>query len=252
MKKRIQHFTLVEMLTVVAIIGILAGLIIPTVVIAQRRGRETQAKSDISSIMTALKQLKSDYNRILVKDSGKFYIGGKEAAKTTTFNCAVCSGSSHNVVCLGNPDPSSMAEYNALIAELSVPKNGGLPSSLSHRVNKRKKTYLDPKNGFDPAANYDKAENPNNLEKLWRDPWGNAYIIYIGTDTDHALGLPDTRTSTSDNSEKKIASGIAIYSMGPNGEDDKGCNASLDMCIIKNDQKQKNHKNHDDIASWNL
>ena len=51
MKKYNRHFTLVEMLTVVAIIGILAGLIIPTVVISQKKGRVTQAKTDISILV---------------------------------------------------------------------------------------------------------------------------------------------------------------------------------------------------------
>ena len=39
MKKQIKNFTLVEMLTVVAIISILAALVIPTVIIAQNKGR---------------------------------------------------------------------------------------------------------------------------------------------------------------------------------------------------------------------
>ena len=121
MKKTIRRFTLVEMLTVVAIIGILAGLIIPTVIIAQNRGRETQAKTDISSIMTALKQLKSDYNRCLVRtNTSEFYIGGVNIAsnKVTNFSCNLHpSNQTHYVARLDG------TAYNAMIAELSAPKN---------------------------------------------------------------------------------------------------------------------------------
>ena len=75
MKKQFKHFTLVEMLAVIAIIGILAALVIPAVIISRQRGQITQAKSDISSITTALKQLKSDYNRIMVKSGSNYCIG---------------------------------------------------------------------------------------------------------------------------------------------------------------------------------
>ena len=77
MQKRMHRFTLVEMLTVIAIISILAGLIIPVVVIAQERGRETQAKSDIAALMSALKQVETDYGRILKKDGSNYKMGDK-------------------------------------------------------------------------------------------------------------------------------------------------------------------------------
>ena len=239
MKKTIRRFTLVEMLTVVAIIGILAGLIIPTVIIAQRRGRETQAKSDISGIITALKQLKSDYNRYLAQSGSAYYAGGVSASSSqiSPFTCSVghSSSQSHTVVRVDGD------LYDALIAELSAPKNGGLSSvDMKKLVNKRKKTYLDPKNGFVPTAYYN---TDANKENLWRDPWGNPYVIFIGVDTDHLLKMADTNTSS-------IAAGVAVYSFGPNGEDDKGCNVDLLKCI--KDGEDAKHKQHDDIASWNL
>lgn len=228
MKKTFRRFTLVEMLTVVAIIGILAGLIIPTVVIAQRRGRETQAKSDISGIMTALKQLKSDYNRILLKNG---VINGSTAAAPSN-DISTINGTT----------------YETLIAELSVPKNAGLTQTASTRINKRKKVYLDPKNGFDPTINYNAGTN---AEKLWLDPWGGGYVIYINTSGTQAIQLPGTQKDPDHtDTPKTIATDIAVYSVGPNGEDDKGCNSTLEDCIKKNDDE--NHKNHDDIASWNL
>ena len=219
MKKTIRRFTLVEMLTVVAIIGILAGLIIPTVIIAQNRGRETQAKSDISSIMTALKQVKSDYNRILLKDG---LINGTTSVTPSSDICKI-----------------NESAYDLLIAELSVPKNSGLSQTASTRINKRKKVYLDPTTGFDPTKAY---TNDANKEKLWLDPWGQRYVVYVKVKNTDELAIPDT--------DKTIASEIAVYSFGPDGEDNSGCNASLEACITKTDGE--NHKSHDDIASWNF
>lgn len=237
MKKQIKNFTLVEMLTVVAIISILAALVIPTVIIAQNKGRVTQAKSDISSILTALKQLKSDYNRVLVKTSTDYYIGevAVTATQTETFNCSVghSAAKNHTVIRIDG------TLYDAMIAELSAPKNSKFSTSLTHRSNKRKKVYLDPQNGFDPTANYDTAAN---LEVLWRDPWGNPYVVFVGVDTDHALKMKGN--------SKTLASGLAAYSFGPNGVDDNGCNVELDTC--QNKATGANHKLCDDIASWNM
>lgn len=239
MKKQFKHFTLVEMLAVIAIIGILAALVIPAVIISRQRGQITQAKSDISSITTALKQLKSDYNRIMVKSGSNYCIGNITAssAQTQTFSCSVGHSSSqtHTVIRLDD------TLYDAMIAELSAPKNGesSFSASLTNRVNKRKKVYLDPQNGFDPTADYNSAAN---IEKLWRDPWGNRYVVFVGVDSDHALKMADN--------SKTLATGLAAYSFGPNGIDDNGCNVELDTC--QNKATGANHKLCDDIASWNM
>lgn len=238
MKKR-NNFTLVEMLTVVAIIGILAGLVIPTVIIAKNRGQVTQAKTDISNIMTALKQVKTDYSRMLIKEGSDYYTGGVKA-DTETFSCSGEHSGSHTVAKLTGDS------YDALIAELSVPKNKTLRDLTAAKkrqcTNKRKKVYLDPKNGFDPTADYTTAANK---EKLYRDPWGNAYIVYIGVETAHELKM-EANSSV-------VAGDVAIYSYGPNGTDDGGCNVELDSCISNvSGNGSDNHKNHDDIASWNL
>ena len=214
MKKR-NNFTLVEMLTVVAIIGILAGLVIPTVIIAKNRGQVTQAKTDISSIMTALKQVKTDYGRILLS---------KGEINTDDIKASVAS------------DIATIKDtaFDGFIAELSAPKNSGLTQTASSRINKRKKVYLDPKNGFDPTKKYNEQK-----ESLYRDPWGSPYIVYVKMKNTSELAIPGTT--------KTIPSDVAIYSWGPNGTDDGGCNVELDTCISSG-----NHKNHDDIASWNL
>lgn len=228
MKKQFKRFTLVEMLTVVAIISILAALVIPTVIIAQNRGRVTQAKSDIASIITAMKQLKSDYNRIL-PTSKEVYNG-------------ITAYEKDDVAIIPNHENKeySKAElkvYNYFIAELSAPKRKKNEDDENKRekwvINKRRKVYLDPKNGYNPEEKL-----TTNEEFLWRDPWGNPYVIYVKLKDTHQLAVTSSKT---------IASDMAVYSFGPNGEDDKGCNVELDVCIGSG-----NHKEHDDIASWNL
>ena len=62
MKRRL--FTLVEMLVVIGIIGILAGIAIPVVLKMKDKGKETQARADINSIQLAIKQYEADYGTL--------------------------------------------------------------------------------------------------------------------------------------------------------------------------------------------
>jgi len=56
-----RAFTLVEMLTVIAIIGVLAGLIIPAVISAIRNAKITRCKSEIANLKTGIDMYYSDW-----------------------------------------------------------------------------------------------------------------------------------------------------------------------------------------------
>jgi general secretion pathway protein G len=57
---RVNGFTLIEILVVIVILGILAGLIVPRVMDRPDQARVVAAKSDIGAIMNALKLYKLD------------------------------------------------------------------------------------------------------------------------------------------------------------------------------------------------
>lgn len=66
MKKNMYHssksaFTLIELLTVIAIIGILAAIIIPTTAAVRKSAKKAQTKSQFEQIITALNLYKSEY-----------------------------------------------------------------------------------------------------------------------------------------------------------------------------------------------
>ena len=63
-----RNFTLVELLVVVGIIAILAGLLTPAVIGAQQQGRITQARSDMATILMALKGLDGTYGKMVTSD----------------------------------------------------------------------------------------------------------------------------------------------------------------------------------------
>ena len=225
MKHR-SDFTMIELLVVVGIIALLAGLVTPAVISAQRQGRITQAKSDMQAILMALKGVEGAYGRMVTKASSKVTFNGKDATSTTSKTYG--SGSSaktYNYTEIGDGDA-----YDAMIAELTDPSNGNL-SSLN--VNKRKKVFLDPKSGYDPTQNYDSTDN---AKQLWLDPWGNRYRVYVNTDCN--IGIPNPADT-----DKVIAVKAAVVSCGPNGEWENAKNIAFP------DEGSPSGDN-DDIASW--
>ena len=217
MNKR-SKLTLVELLVVIGIIAILAGLILGAVSLSQSSARNTQAKSDMASIILALRGVENTYGKLVNKGTAKF--NGKSVSVKKSQN--------DNDTWLIDGDA-----YDAFIAELSVPKNEGVTSL---NINKRKVVFLEPKAGFDPSKKY--AEDDTQKANLWRDPWGNIYNVYINVEDEKYIKI-DSKT---------IASDIAVYSFGANGTDDGGCHADLETCEKSGDSD--NHKLHDDIASW--
>lgn len=59
--RRLRAFTLIEMLVVLAIIGILAGILLPALAMARAKARVTQASNDIAQIRTSLMAYVQDY-----------------------------------------------------------------------------------------------------------------------------------------------------------------------------------------------
>jgi len=70
-KKESQRgFTLLELMVVVVIIGVLGALIVPNFMDRPNEARVTAAKTDISSIMQALKLYKLDNHRYPTSEQG--------------------------------------------------------------------------------------------------------------------------------------------------------------------------------------
>ncbi len=65
-----KGMTLIELLIVVAIIGILAAIAIPNLIVGQQRARYSRAVADTKSIMTQAMVVTSDYNQTPVNQLG--------------------------------------------------------------------------------------------------------------------------------------------------------------------------------------
>ena len=62
MIRKSSGFTLVELLTVIAIIGLLAGILIPTVGGVMDKAKEVKVKNQITQLATAIRQYHSNYH----------------------------------------------------------------------------------------------------------------------------------------------------------------------------------------------
>ena len=248
MKKR--YFTLVELLVVVGIVVILAGLVLPAVIGGAQQGRITQAKSDMKAIQMALAQMDQTYGKILKAESdGKFTFSNVSNKISPVSDSYTKNGTTYETkyIVLGKDasnqptndqkgvkysggveelEESHENAYNSFIAEITGTNNKG------YQHNSRKIKFLDPNQNFDPSKDYD----ADNTQKacLWRDPWGNPYVIMISVDGNDRLVKPDAPSDG-----RFIMSKTALYSWGPTGENNTGKNAA-----------EGGDKLDDDIATW--
>lgn len=197
MKKR--NFTLVELLIVVGILGILAGLLIPAVIGAKQQGRVTQARADMSTIRTAFEAMNNQYGKMAAKNGSNYELGG-ESLGNATDGCVTLNGST-------NGDTASDG-YCKAIAELSDPGTKSFANVSNLSVNKRRIRFLDPRPEYDPSKSCTDADNKPHT---WLDPWGNAYYIRINVDKSEEIPDPSGVKS-------KLSGRIVLWSAGPDGK----------------------------------
>lgn len=135
-----KKFTLVELLTVIAIITILAGLSMGGIAAARRQGRSTLAKNESSSIKTAL---------IAYKQNNTTF---KKLSTLSGVTEKTDGGCKYYVFGTDNENVMKVLQ--------------GEPMSGDGSANPRKITYLSPRTkGTDTWK--------------WLDPWGSPYQVYF-------------------------------------------------------------------------
>ena len=251
MKPKIQRtrqlqrraFTLVEMLVVIAIIAILAGILIPVVGRAKTKAKVAAARVEMAGLETAIKSYKNDYNRWpLPKNSGKNPEGGDFTYGVTTSTYVT---------------PGNEALMEILMA-VDSKKTDGTSRGFNpgHSRNPKKNKYFEPKesgeaNGFPGLSLYDASDSAN-MSGRFHDPFGNDYFISIdlngdGLCADHAyhkpaisggglVGLVSFKLSPTDPDIYGYKGGVMIWSAGP----DKQLGAG----------KATEGNNADNILSW--
>jgi len=149
-------FTLIELLTVIAIIAILMGLLIPALGPSKTVARKAYAKNDLIQLVTAVKSFYTDYG---VYPIASTYASDVEFAGP------------------GDASNDNSAAINVLRA---------LEPAASSTINTRKTIYLDVPNVrslANPASGLGTG-NGGTINGNWYDPWGGNYIVGVDANYD--------------------------------------------------------------------
>ena len=176
-------FTIVELLTVIAIIGILAAMLLPVLSRAKISAQKKQAQVEMSQIVGAIQQYDSVYGRFPVSSAvqqtastlgGDFTYGGSViASNLSLLSPAYVAYTTNN------------SEVIAILMDLTNYPNGTLTVNTNHQKNPQRTIFLNAKmSGYDPAANDPQPPGGVDNAGVYRDPWGSPYVISMDLNYD--------------------------------------------------------------------
>ena len=187
-------FTLVELLAVIAIIGILAGLLLPVLHVVSTHAKMVKAHLEAVDIATAIQAYDSAYGRFPVSaaaqnqaglnalpmrnPNGDFTYGGMFPMPNTL------KPEGTPIQALGNSILTN-AEVIAILMDITTyPNNGGPTINTNHVKNPQQKPFLNAKmSGYNPTTGGLPLPGVG-TDLVYRDPWGNPYIISMDLNYD--------------------------------------------------------------------
>ena len=200
--RKVAAFTLIELLVVIAVIIILAGLLFAGLRGAQEQARRTQAKNDLTQLITAVNAYYTEY--------GKYPI----------------------VASVGTPpDYVEFTTSNTdLLDVLRATQTGGVGNgaNANNVLNPRKIVFIqapDVKNSAGPRSGIqiqDSATVAGSVVGAWYDPWGfitgnvEAGIYHVRIDSDYNNSIPNPY-STGGAGSDPIPQGVIAWSLGKDG-----------------------------------
>jgi len=149
-RQRVSAFTLIELLVVIVIIATLMGIAFPVFSSIQNQARKTQAKNDVTQIVTAVNAFYTEY--------GKYPLP---------------SGASGDGYTVGDGTNPSKAMFDALRA-------------LDPLLNPRQVVFISPAEDTTQASPKGKLGS----DGQFHDPWTSPYSIRVDADYDNKVPNP--------------------------------------------------------------
>jgi prepilin-type N-terminal cleavage/methylation domain-containing protein len=248
-------FTLVELLVVIGIISILAGMILPALGKAKDSAKKAQVKSEMQNISGAVRAYEAEYSRYPIPSQ----ITDQLKTPDYTFGTMHMSGNSARLLtnAKGEALPKiatpgrvqvSNAEVVAILRAQEKFRNGRPTSNRRHRMNPKKVNFLNAKDVTSAT------QSGVGTDGVFRDPWGSPYIVtvdanYDGKTIDAFYGQGDVSAPRKAKNNEGLNglirvkglyqanSPVLVWSLGPDGSASK---------IEKADEGV----NKDNILSW--
>jgi type II secretory pathway pseudopilin PulG len=209
------------MLVVIAIIGILAGMLLPALSNAKKQAQARRAKLDMQGMIAAINHYETEYGRLPASKEVYQVSTASPDEKDFTFGTVDAMGR-----VLAQPPIQSYAGFPykesnrevmmMLLATNTLPPSAADPDTerlrlLNAKYNPRRLGFLQPKftesistPGIGPDYNF-------------RDPWGTPYIITFDLGDDHICmdGLYSWLLKNINHPDPGIRGSVIIWSFGP-------------------------------------
>ena len=173
-------FTLMELLIVIAILGILMGLLFPAVSGAMESARRSQAKTDCINIVNAIKSYYTEYGRMPTLASGD---DATEAAAGWF------------------QGPQTGGNYNDQIVRILMGEN-------VDGLNPRKRVFLEGRPAKGKSGEWKNGIGED--DNIFYDPWGTPYAIKVDISYDGRLEYYDPAY------KQNIFTSVLVVSFGKN------------------------------------
>lgn len=184
-------FTLVELLTVIAIIAVLMGLLFPALQGARDNARRADAGAMVRNIVNASKAYYNDYGKYppndkAVKEEGSSDGSGGGATENTV------KGSHYAYGDVEVGADKVTVNTNELFDVLRAIAQG--PHNENHKSNPRQQKYFEGKKATDIAVRKTRggfADGQEFAERRGRlyDPWGTEYFIVLDADGNEEIDI---------------------------------------------------------------